>query len=74
VLKLTIGELRILIREATSDCWGGSHPEEIYEQELADDPSLAKQSVLVPDDIKDSIRKWMKVMGLSGHKKPIRSS
>jgi len=74
VLKLTIGELRSLIREATDDCWGGSHPEEMYEHELVDDPAFSKQSVLVPDGIKMPIRKWLKAMGLSGHKKRARSS
>lgn len=68
-MRLTLRQLRRLIREATDDCWGGSHPEEMYEQEFEDDPALKKKSVLVPDDIKRSISKWSRAMGLSGRKK-----
>ena len=64
-MKLTLGQLRSLVHEATKDCWGGSHPDEVYEQELFDDPAYAKRSTYVPDDIKDSIRSWAKKMGLS---------
>jgi hypothetical protein len=69
-VRITIGELRRLIREVSEDnVWGGSNPEEMYEEELADDPALKKKSVYVPDDIKDSIGHWMKAMGLSHSKK-----
>lgn len=57
-----------MVREA-ADCWGGSQPEEMYENELEADPSLKKKSVLVPDDVKKSISKWSAAMGLSGTKK-----
>jgi hypothetical protein len=74
LMIMTIGELRSLIREASSDCWGSSRPEEMYEQELVNDESWNKKSVYVPDEIKEPIRKWMKAMHLSGHKKHVRSS
>lgn len=47
------------------DCWGGSHPNETYEELLEDDPVYQKKSVLVPDDIKKAISSWSKQMGLS---------
>lgn len=69
-MRLTLGQLRRSIREAIEkDCWGGSHPEEMYEQELEDDPSYHKHSVYVPDDVKKSISKWSKDMGQSQTKK-----
>lgn len=73
-MKLTFGELKTIIREATGDCWGGSQPEEMYEQELMDDLALKKKSVMVPDDIKDKIGHYFKAMGLSGKKKRAGSS
>ena len=57
------------ITEVSQDCWGGSQPNEMYEQELEDDPDLKKHSVLVPDDVKAPISKFMKAMGLAGTKK-----
>ena len=57
-MKLTLGQLREMIR----DCWGGSHPDEMYE--LFDDPKFAERSTYVPDDIKVSIEKWATAMGL----------
>jgi hypothetical protein len=42
----------------------GSHPEENYTGELLDDPSYKEKSVYVPDDIKQTINKWAKDMGL----------
>jgi hypothetical protein len=68
-MRLTIGELRGLIHEAVEDCWGGSRPEETYNEELVEDEAFNKHSVLVPDDVKKPIKKWMKAMGLSGVKK-----
>lgn len=72
---MTVGELRSLIRE-TVNAHAGSRPEESYEQDLADDPLMfEKDSVLVPPDVKRSIRSWMKQMGLvGGKKKPVRMS
>ncbi len=51
-MKLTLGELRQAIREA-------------FKEDLVDDPEFKKHSVIVPDDIKDSIKKWSKKMKLS---------
>lgn len=65
---MTVAELRALVKEAV-DCWGGSRPEEMYEQELEDDPALKKKSVLVPDDVKNALSSWYRTMGLSGRKK-----
>lgn len=53
--------LRSLIREHLA----GSHPEEAYNKNLLDDPSFNEKSMLVPDDIKEKIRKWAKDMKLS---------
>lgn len=64
-MRLSVRELKRLVREGLS----GSQPEQTYEGELADDPALKKQSVLVPDDIKRSIGTWMSAMGLSSKKK-----
>lgn len=64
-MKLTLAELRKLINENLS----GSHPEQAYDGNLVDDPAFEKQSVLVPDDIKQSIKSWLKTMGLSSRKK-----
>lgn len=65
-MRLTVGQLRTLIREAVKDdCWGGSHPNEMYNEQLIDDPSYKKKSVYVPDDIKRKIEPWLKAMGLS---------
>jgi len=72
-VKLSVAELREIVRESI-DCWGGSRPEETYDQELVDDPCFKQRSVYVPDDIKDLIVKWMHAMGLAGTKKPRRSS
>jgi hypothetical protein len=65
-VRITLGKLRSLIAEAVK---GGSYPSEAYDKELADDPALARDSVMVPDDIKGHISKWMKDMGLAGNKK-----
>jgi hypothetical protein len=58
VVKLC--EVKKLIRS-----FAGSHPSEAYNKDLMDDDALKKKSVLVPDDIKDKIRKWAKSMGLT---------
>ncbi len=68
-MRIRLGDLRNLIREQADDCWGGSRPEEMYEEELADDPALKKHSVYVPDDVKKPIKRWLKKMGLSRRKK-----
>ena len=64
-VKLSLGELRRLIRESLA----GSHPSEAYDKDLADDPSLNKRSVYVPNDVKKPIKRWLKAMGLSKGKK-----
>lgn len=61
-IVLSLKELRRIIRE---EVFGGSYPDESYDKELLDDPSIGKKSVLVPNDIKHSIKKWAKSMGLS---------
>lgn len=64
-MKITVGELKGLIHEVAADCWGGSRPEETYDELLEDDPTYRKKSKLVPDDVKHSISAWMKKMGLA---------
>ena len=65
-----MGALRALIREAIDpDCYGGSRPEESYDNEMSEDDAWNKKSVLVPDDVKEPINKWMVAMGLSRAKK-----
>jgi hypothetical protein len=65
IVKLQLSELRSLIREALA----GSRPEENYDNELAEDEAWKQHSVMVPDDVKAPINKWMKSMGLAGAKK-----
>jgi len=55
-------EFKRLLRE---EWWA-----EAYDKALVDDPALEKHSVLVPDDIKHSIKKWTAAMGLDGRKRP----
>ena len=64
-MKIKLGEIRDLIREIL----GGSNPNEAYDKELEDDPSYNKRSVIVPNDIKRSIKKWSRSMGLSSAKR-----
>jgi len=59
-----LGDLRRFLYESI-DCWGGSRPEEMYSELLVDDPTYNHSSVMVPDDIKFQINKWMKLMCLS---------
>lgn len=63
-MKITISELRRIIRE---EWWA-----EAYDKQLTDDASFNSQSLLVPDDIKNTLKKWMRSMGLSGIKKKKR--
>lgn len=46
-----------------------SSPEENYSSKLLSDPSYKQKSVYVPDDIKASIDKWAKDMGLKKESK-----
>ncbi len=65
-MRLTLGQLRALIREEIEpDCWGGTRPDETYSELLEDDPAYQKRSVLVPDDIKKAIGSWARQMGLA---------
>lgn len=67
---MTVAELREIIREGLA----GSDPNEAYDHDLADDSSMNKKSVYVPDDVKKPIKKWLTAMGLSrGRKKRSRS-
>ena len=43
---------------------------ESYDKNLLDDPAFDERSVYVPEDIKVSIRKWAKSMGLYHSKQP----
>jgi len=61
--RITIGEIRSLIRSEFQRL-----QLEAYDKDLIDDESFNDDSVLVPDDIKDSIKKWVRVMGLSNGK------
>lgn len=70
-MKLSIGMLRLILSEAL---FRGSEQNEAYDKDLIDDPAFSKQSVIVPDDVKEKIRKWTKAMHLSGAKKRARSS
>lgn len=54
----------VLTEERKKYHFGGSHPEEDYDTELLDDPKYSEPSVLVPNDIKKTISKWAKQMGL----------
>jgi hypothetical protein len=71
MMKILLRELRQVIREAI-DCWGGSRPEEMYEEELVNDPDLKKHSVIVPDDVKRPVTNYLKAMGLAGTKRKKR--
>ena len=62
--------MRARLKEAAEDdCWGGSQPEEMYEEQLTDDPAYKKKSVYVPDDIKHSINSYFEKMGLAKKKR-----
>ena len=54
-----------LLREFVRETIGGSQPDESYSLELLNDPSFEEKSMLVPDDVKDKIRKWAKDMKMS---------
>jgi hypothetical protein len=42
----------------------GSQPDESYSNRMIDDLAFNKKSIYVSDDIKDVIKKWLKVMKL----------
>lgn len=64
-MRLTIAELCRVIHEELS----GSHFGEAYDKDLVNDPTYNEKSVYVPNDIKDTIRKWSKAMGLTWKRK-----
>lgn len=63
-MHITVGALRRMIRqelnEVVSKVWNGDKPD----KNLMDDEHVGKKSMLVPDDIKDAIRKYFKAMHL----------
>jgi hypothetical protein len=63
-MRTTLGAVRRLIREeireVVSEVWWGDKPD----KHLMDDEHIDKKSMLVPDDIKDKIRKYFKAMHL----------
>lgn len=72
VMRVRVSELRKIIRQvivesrkgASKYHFGGSHPDESYDKELLKDPAFDEESVYVPNDIKEKIRKWAKDMKL----------
>ena len=65
-MRVRMGELRRLLREEIMpDCWGGSRPDETYDELLEDDPAYKEESVLVPNDVKKAIHSYFGKMGLS---------
>lgn len=63
-MRITVGTVRRLIREefneVVSKVWWGDKPD----KHLMDDEHIDEKSMLVPDDIKDAIRKYFKAMHL----------
>lgn len=63
-----INEIRAFIREEIrnlkEEWWA-----EAYDKGLMDDPNIDEKSVYVPDDVKDTIKKWVKSMGLDARKR-----
>jgi len=56
---------RLLIKQLVRETvYAGSHPDESYSIKLIDDPAFNDDSVYVTDDIKTSIKKWLKSMKL----------
>lgn len=73
VMRVRVGDLRKIIKQVIVEArkgeskyhFGGSHPDESYDKELMHDDSFTEESVYVPNDIKEKIKKWAKDMGLS---------
>jgi len=57
-MKISIKQLRKVVKEILDQ-------NEAYNKELEDDTAYKEDSVLVPKDIKKSISRWSKKMGLS---------
>ena len=74
-MKIRIRELRKIIREVIlkekkKNIWGGSVPEESYEEDLLSDPAYHAKSVYVPDEIKEKIK--LKLIEKYGVDHPMR--
>lgn len=54
-------QLKLFIKSILLEAWW----EETYNKNIIDDPAYAKTSLLVPDDIKDKITKYLVKMGLA---------
>ena len=63
-MRMTVGTLRSIINEVIA----GSEQSEAYDRDLVDDPELSKHSVIVPDDVKKPVKKWLRSMGLARKK------
>ena len=60
-MRITLSQLREEIRRVLA----GSQPDEMYEEELFDDPAFKEKSVYVPDFAKKRMKTWAKDMKLS---------
>lgn len=58
--------IRGLVREELTRLLGEDWWAESYDKSLVDDPAFQEDSVLVPNDIKDTIKKWTRAMKLDG--------
>ena len=58
---MTVGELRFLLHETLR----GSEQSEAYDRLLVDDPNMSKHSIILSDDAKVKIVKWLVSMGLA---------
>ena len=58
--------IRGLVREELTRLLGEDWWAESYDKALVDDPAFQEDSVLVPNDIKDTIKKWTRAMKLDG--------
>ena len=61
-MRLTLGQLRRFLYEEFAVY-------EAFDKEIYDDPIALRQSVLVPKDVKRSIKRWMSKMGLRRNKR-----
>jgi len=65
--EVTIKLLKEFVKTYSSRA--GSYPEESYHDDLLDDDAYNADSVYVPNDVKEKIKKWAKAMGLYSTKK-----
>jgi len=64
MMKMTVSKIREIIREVY---YSGSYQSEAYDKALIDDLCFDEHSAYVQDDVKNAIKKWMRIMGLDGH-------